>query len=101
MNFERGQDPKKSLSIGLDYTNRIPEVGRSFFVRFHLRNSQPDFYPLQKKEKNGEPIIAICKSIRRAVYDPHTFDLSASVICQVGHNEFYATMDENKCWEIA
>ena len=74
MNFERGIDPKKSLDIGLNHNGRIPEEGRSFLVQFLLKKSCPEFYPLQEKQRRGEPIVAICIGHPRLIYDPFTFN---------------------------
>lgn len=101
MNFQRGLNPIKSLDIGIDYNNRLPEPGRLFLVHFRLRKSCPEFYPLQKKEANGEPIIAICKSVKRAIYDPMTFIASSVIMCEIEGEGFYATMNESGEWEIA
>ena len=57
MNFERGGNIIKNINIGL---NAFPSIGSKFLVRFRLRESRADYYPLQRKEECGEPIIATC-----------------------------------------
>ena len=100
MNFERGIDPKKSLDIGLNHNGRIPEEGRSFLVQFLLKKSCPEFYPLQEKQRRGEPIVAICIGHPRLIYDPFTFNPHKFIKCRIGEEEFISSMNENGDWEI-
>ena len=100
MNFERGIDPKKSLDIGLNHNGRIPEEGRSFIVKFLLRKSCPEFYPLQEKQRKGEPIVAICIGHPRLIYDPFDFKPHKFIKCRIGEEEFISSMNENGDWEI-
>lgn len=51
MNFERGQDVHKALQIGKYAPIR---KGMNFVVKFELRNSCPEYYPLQ----NSKNVIA-------------------------------------------
>jgi len=100
MNFERGIDPKKSLDIGLNHNGRIPEEGRSFLVQFLLKKSCPEFYPLQEKQRRGEPIVAICIGHLRLIYDPFDFKPHTFIKCRIGEEEFISSMNENGDWEI-
>lgn len=99
--FTRGKDPKATLDIGINYSNRTPQSGRPFLVHFRLRKSCPEFYPLQKKEENGEPIIAICKSVKSVIYDPTYFIPWTVIICEIEGEDFYATMNKSGEWEIS
>jgi len=101
MNFERGIDPKQSLDIGLNHKGRIPEEGRSFLVQFLLKKSCPEFYPLQEKQRRGEPIVAICIGHLRLIYDPFTFHPHKFIKCRIGEEEFISSMNDKGDWEIS
>lgn len=60
MNFERGGNIIKNINIGL---NASPSVGNKFLVHFRIRESRADYYPLQRMEERGEPIIATCLEV--------------------------------------
>jgi hypothetical protein len=47
-NFERSVDPIKSLKIG---KNRPLKKGDKFRVKFLMRLSRPEYYPLQKGDR--------------------------------------------------
>jgi len=89
MNFERGGNIIKNINIGL---NAFPEKGRSFLVRFKLRESCPDFYPLQKLEEEGKPIIAICTDVEKS---------SQIVRCEIpGIFQHFFAYKNNEEWVI-
>jgi len=101
MNFERGkEDIKKAIGIGL---SSDPEPGRKFFVRFRIRESRAEFYPLQRMENEGRPIIATAVSTQVWKYNPYTFAPVTNVICLIDGIEGVFTAfrnDEENLWEI-
>lgn len=101
--FTRGKDPKETLDIGLDYRNRIPELGRSFLVHFRIRESSPELYSLQDRERNGIPIIATCtREFKGNIYNPYAFNIILKrVMCEVEGIEYWANMDDKGEWEIS
>jgi len=101
MDFERGRDPVKALDIGL---TSDPEPGRKFLVRFRLMKSCPEYYPLQRMEREGRPIMATAIYIREMMYNPYTFAPVKSAICRIDGIEglFSAFWDDDeKLWEIS
>jgi hypothetical protein len=90
MNFERGGDIIKNMDIGL---NASPSPGRKFFVRFRLRESRADYYPLQRMEERGEPILATCIEIS---------EISGEMIkCHIeGINHYLWAHKNNEEWII-
>ena len=48
MNFERGLAPTEALQIGNNF--RQIKKGDHFAVRFDMKNSCPEYYPLQKQK---------------------------------------------------
>ena len=102
MDFERGIDVKKALDIGL--SKRHPEVGDRIYVRFQMRLSCPEYYPLQKEEKEGKYQLG-------TVVETHHEDFLVSeqfgaikVVLDVfkeDNNPYYATWnDQGKYWSI-
>jgi len=108
MNFERGNiSIKKTLDIGL---NSKPRKGGSFLIRFKLRQSCPDYYPLQELEREGKSVIAIAlDEPNPMVYDPVYFNPYKSIKCSLPDlkistlaNIFIATWNyDEDYWEIA
>jgi hypothetical protein len=68
--------------------------------KFLLRKSCPEFYPLQEKQRKGEPIVAICIGHPRLIYDPFDFKPHTFIKCRIGEEEFISSMNENGDWEI-
>lgn len=103
MEFERGKDVKQALGVGLNSSSpwNYPEKGRRFFVRFRLRESRPDFYPLQRLEREGKPVIAISRGPKEWKVKN---DIGV-VVCDIegiGPEPFFAVWDlEEKIWEIS
>jgi hypothetical protein len=100
MNFQRGQDPIRALDIGMNV--RHPEIGQKFNVRFRLRTSCPDYYPLQRQEKAGNPVIAIAVS-----YSKYSSDNMECIIMDLQdrpdplNKGFFAEwIEEVGCWAI-
>jgi len=102
VDFKRGQqDIKKAIGIGL---SSDPEPGRAFHVRFKLRESTAEFYRLQKMEREGKPVIAMCIDTYNITYDPYTFKPFKSVICEIEgvKSQLRAFWNEDeKYWEIS
>lgn len=101
MNFERGQDPKKAINIGLT-DNPLP--GRKFLVRFKLRESTPEFYPLQKLEEEKKPIVATCLRLDNIMFPTkYSSTFIKNVVCQLPslNTPLRAIWnEEEKYWEI-
>lgn len=107
MNFKRGIEPKKSLNIGLH--KRYPMTGDKFFVRFRLKLSSPEFYPLQHQEREGQfQIATVLTPISRSSDNSTKSNL---VLCSidalddikglVDNPPFYARWNwAEECWAI-
>lgn len=96
LKFQRGKDPKEGLRIG---NFREIQKGDYFHVRFRERKSCPEYYPLQKNEKEGIPSDA------RALDDESlNFSGRRIVHCIVNtilNENFIAVWSEKeKCWII-
>jgi len=101
MNFERGIDPKKAISIGL---NAPPQVGKKILVRFKSQGEKEGYKKCMELEKQGKPVLALVKGIKPDHYDPFTFDLiSNRLICIINgipHAKFIVDWnEEEQYWE--
>jgi hypothetical protein len=99
MEFERHLDPQKSLHIG-KYSPI--DQGRKFMIRFDLRKSQPDFYPLQK-QKYIEALALENETSYEHIYFKGTLLRSVKILIPTiyGPQEFYAHWDlEDDIWMV-
>lgn len=96
LKFQRGKDPKESLRIG---NFREIQKGDYFHVRFRVRKSRPEYYPLQKNEREGIPADA------RAL-DDESLNFTGRrvvhcVVNTIAHETFIAGWSrKEKCWII-
>jgi hypothetical protein len=103
MSFERGQEVKKAVGLGLNI--RYPKKGQAFFIRFKMKKSCPEYYPLQEKERNEISIVAVALEDSRMIYEPFDFqplDFIKCIIPEANPDPFSAKYSEkNKCWVIS
>lgn len=95
-NFERGQDVKKSLGVGLH--KRLPTPGQKFFVRFRMRLSDPDYYALQRMEKKG--IFQVATMLSSSNHHPEDL-IKCTLDCLDDCSPYYAEWHPlEKIWVI-
>ena len=97
MNFERGKSPAETMKIG-----KFQEIkkGDYFYVRFRIRESLPQYYELQKKEREGIPADAHAKDDEQE-YFATGGRMVRCVVNTIPHEEFKAFwLEKEKCWVV-